>query len=123
MTKKNKKGKITGVTVTKTDTKGEKVKFTYRVVGKKKLKLTKITGTKSDISIPVSVKTSKKATYKIVSIGNKACQKNEAIKSLTIGKNIQTIGTKAFYGAKNLTKITMTAKNIKTIGKKSICQN
>ncbi len=122
VTKKNKKGKVTGVTVTKTDTKGKKVKFTYRVVGKKKLELTKITGTKSDITIPATVKTSKKTTYKVVSIRKKACQKNKAIKSLTIGKNIQTIGTKAFYGAKNLKKVTLTAKNIKSIGKKSFAK-
>ncbi len=37
---------------------------------------------------------------------------NTKVQKVVIGKNVKTIGKKAFYGCKNLTKITVETKNL-----------
>lgn len=72
---------------------------------------------KTTLTIPATVKIGKK-TYKVVAIKANALKNNKKIKNLVIGKNIKTIGKQAFYGCKNLKKITikttkLTAKSVR----------
>lgn len=60
----------------------------------------------STLSIPDTIKYSNKK-YKVTSIAKNACQKQSKLKKVTIGKNITTIGSKAFYKCKNLKNITI----------------
>ncbi|WP_050008226.1 leucine-rich repeat protein [Butyrivibrio sp. WCE2006] len=58
-------------------------------------------------------------TYKVTKIQPKAFKKYKKIKSLTIGDNVQEIGSEAFSGCTGLKKITIHANNLKSVGKKS----
>jgi hypothetical protein len=59
-------------------------------------------------------------TYKITSIAASAFKNNKKITSVTIGKNVEKIGAKAFYGCKNLKKVTVKSKVLKSVGKKAL---
>ncbi|MBE5923933.1 MAG: hypothetical protein E7271_05620 [Lachnospiraceae bacterium] len=54
---------------------------------------------------------------KITSVAKEAFSKNTKITKVTLGKNITTIGTKAFSGDKKLKTITIKSKDLKKIGK------
>ena len=77
------------------------------------------TGTKnkkaSKITVPATVKAGKQV-YKVTSIANNAFKNNKKLKTVVIGQNITTIGKKAFYGCKNLKKITVQSKVLKKVG-------
>lgn len=66
-------------------------------------------------TIPDTIKVNGKA-YKVTSIQKNAFKNNTSITSVTIGKNITKIGKNAFYGCKNLKKIKIKSKKIKSIG-------
>ena len=55
-------------------------------------------------------------TYKVTSIAKNAFSGCKKLKNITIGKNVETIGDKAFYKCTALTKITIPAK-VSKIGK------
>ncbi|WP_029321250.1 Ig-like domain-containing protein [Butyrivibrio sp. AE3004] len=57
--------------------------------------------------------------YKITGINNGLFKNDRKLKSITLGKNIRTIGDLAFYGCKNLKKITIYADSLEKIGKNS----
>lgn len=59
--------------------------------------------------------------YKVTAIANNACKNNVKLKKLTIGKNVKTIGKQAFYGCKNLKRITVKSKKLtsKNVGAKA----
>ncbi len=73
---------------------------------------------KTVLSIPATVKIKGK-TYKVTAISKNAYKNNKKLKQVTIGKNIRSIGAKAFYGCKSLKKITIKTKSLKTIGSKA----
>ena len=56
------------------------------------------------------------AKFKIVQIGEKALENRTTVTSVTIGKNVQTIGKQAFAGTKKLTSITIRSKKLKQVG-------
>ncbi len=58
-------------------------------------------------------------TYQVKSIASKAFANNKKLKTVTIGKNITTIGKSAFAGCKKLKKITIKSTKLKSgaIGK------
>ena len=56
-------------------------------------------------------------SYKVTRIGEKAFSGCKNIKTIRLNKNLATIGSKAFYGASQLTKIQMYGKKVKGIGK------
>ena len=56
----------------------------------------------------------------VETIGKKAFYKCTALKSVTIPANVTTIGDQAFYGDKKLSKITIKSKKLKKVGKKAI---
>ena len=68
--------------------------------------------------IPASV-TINGTSYKVTVIAANAFAKNTKLKSVVIGKNVKTIGKKAFYNCKSLKKITFKGKKVKKIGAKA----
>lgn len=69
------------------------------------------------ITIPASIKLDG-ITYKVTSISADACKNNKMLQSVSVGKNVLSIGRNAFYGCTNLKNVDM-GKNIKTIGDKA----
>ncbi|NBH15775.1 DUF4982 domain-containing protein, partial [Lachnospiraceae bacterium] len=71
------------------------------------VKLMKKTSKKITIPATVKVKVKGKSfTFKVTQINSKVFQNNKKLKEVVIGANITKIGTKSFYGCKNLGKIT-----------------
>lgn len=70
------------------------------------------------VSIPATIKACG-VTYKVTSIGKGACKGYKKLASVTIGKNVKSIGREAFYKCKKLKNITIKSKNLKAgkIGK------
>lgn len=54
--------------------------------------------------------------YKVTEVGRKAFCKNRKIRKITIGANVKNIGRRAFYGCKNLKRIVIKTKLLKTGG-------
>ena len=57
--------------------------------------------------------------YKVFSISDKAFRNNKTVTVVVIGKNVKTIGEKAFYGCTNLENIYVYSKQIESVGKKA----
>ncbi len=151
------KGNYTGTVTASFTIEGTSLKkgSTY-TVGKFKYKITKmatdgsgtVTLTKpkkttlTEATIPAKV-SMEGVSFKVTKIKAKAFQNNKKLKTVTIGKNVATIGNqafsgctkmtrmttkagltkigkKAFYNSKNLKTITIKSKKLKTIGKKAI---
>lgn len=68
--------------------------------------------------IPATVKIYD-STYKVISIGKSAFS-GSALKSVTIGSNVKTIGESAFLNSKNLSSITISSTQLTSIGKDAI---
>ena len=66
------------------------------------------------ITIPATVKSGNQV-YKVTAIADNAFKNNKKIKTVVVGKNVRTIGKKAFYGCKNLKKITVQSSIIKKV--------
>ncbi len=78
-----------------------------------------ITGTSkklTTLSVPSTVKYNG-MTFKVTAVGKKAFRNQKKLKSVTIGKNIKSIGASAFEGSKKLAKIKFSGTAIKSIGK------
>ena len=56
-------------------------------------------------------------TYKVTEIKDNAFKKFAKLKTVTLGKNIKTIGKNAFNGCKKLKTITFKGNSVKKIGK------
>ena len=131
-TKKAEADPVVTPTVEPTATPVEKVAVgTTATVSKLKYKVTKnsgstktatVTGVSNKklktLTIPATVKI-KGETFKVTVIGNNAFKSCTKATTVTIGKNVTKIGSKAFYGDKAIKKITVKSKNIKTIGAKA----
>ncbi len=74
---------------------------------------------KTSISVPGSVKIGK-YSYKVKSIADNAFKNKRNMKEISIGKNIVSIGKKAFMGDGNLRKITVKSKVLKSVGKNAL---
>lgn len=59
-------------------------------------------------------------TCKVTSVAAGACEKNQTLTSVIIGKNVRTIGKNAFYRCKKLKKITVESKILKKVKAKAI---
>lgn len=90
----------------------------YKVTDVKKKTVTysktKTTSVKAVVPDTITVNGTK---LKVTAVGASAFAGNKKIKTVTLGKNITKIGTKAFYKAKNLSQITVNGNTIKSIGK------
>lgn len=73
----------------------------------------------SSITIPNTVKINGK-TYKVTAVASKAFKSNKKVTSITIGKNVTTIGKEAFKDCKNLKKITIKTTKLKKVGSNSL---
>lgn len=74
---------------------------------------------KSSVVIPATVKKNG-YTFKVTQISSKAFYKNTKLKKVTIGKNITSIGTKAFQGCKSLKTIQVKSTSLKKVGKNAL---
>ena len=90
----------------------KKKTMTFRVSGDGTAALTKLSKKKASVVIPKTVQFKGK-TYKVTRIGAKVFCRNSKIKKVTIGANVKEIGTKAFYGAKNLKTVIIKTKKLK----------
>ena len=90
----------------------------YKVTDVKKKTVTysktKTTSKKAVVPDTITVNGTK---LKVTAVSASAFAGNKKIKTVTLGKNITKIGTKAFYKAKNLSQITVNGNTIKSIGK------
>ena len=57
--------------------------------------------------------------YPVTSISNNAFKNNKKLKNLVVGKNVTTIGSKAFQGCKNLTNVDLKASKVSKIQAKA----
>lgn len=71
------------------------------------------------VSIPAVIKVNG-IKIKVTAIAPKALFKYKALKSVTIGANIQSIGKQAFQGSRKLNKITIKSTVLKAIGAKAL---
>lgn len=72
----------------------------------------------TSVSIPGTV-TVDGVKYKVTSIADAAFRDNISLKSVTIGANVTTIGTKTFCKCKNLSKVKINSKKLSSIGNKA----
>lgn len=72
----------------------------------------------ASVNVPATVTLKNGCKYEVVSIADKVCTGNTKLKNVTIGKNIESIGSKAFFGCKNLKNITIKSEKLtlKSVG-------
>ena len=91
----------------------------YQVTGVGKTKTVsfkRLTDKKTkSFKIPSTVKI-KGEKYKVTKIASGAFQNRTKLTQVTVGNDVTGIGSKAFYGCKNLKKIIITSKKLKTVG-------
>ncbi len=81
----------------------------------KTVTLTKKVSKKKTVTVPASVKING-ASYKVTAIGANVWKNDKTLQSVVIGKNVKKIGAKAFFGAKNLKKVTIKTKSLTSVG-------
>lgn len=101
------------------------------VVGNAKYKVISVTKTNGVVAylgssekkttkmiVPDTVKI-KSVTCKVEAVSSNAFRNAQKLSSIVIGRNVKTIGTKAFYGCKNLKKITIKSRILEKVGSKA----
>ena len=76
-------------------------------------------GLKGTLKIGDTVKIGGKS-FKITAVGDKAFKGYTKLMMVTIGKNVTTIGKEAFYYCKKIKTITISSKQLKTVGKDAV---
>ena len=71
---------------------------------------------KETVKIPATFKY-KGIRFQVTSVKDKALSGNKKVKRLVIGKNVKTIGKRAFYGCRNLKTVVFSGKQVKKIQK------
>lgn len=91
--------------------------FKYKISSKsaKTVTLTKKVKGKKTVTVPAVVKING-TSYKVTAIGANVWKNDKALRRVVVGKNIKKIGAKAFYGAKNLKKVTIQTKKLASVG-------
>ncbi|MCD8019748.1 MAG: leucine-rich repeat protein [Clostridiales bacterium] len=92
--------------------------LTYKVSGSGKTIITKANTKAKSVTIPSTIKINSK-TYKVISIADNAFSGNNTLTKVIIGKNVTSIGTKAFANCKKLKTVTFKTSKLKTIGKQA----
>lgn len=74
----------------------------------------------TSVKIPATVTIDGK-TYKVTAVAANAFKGNKKLKTVTIGKNVKSIGKNCFYGCKNLKKIVVktTSLSKKSVGSRA----
>ena len=57
--------------------------------------------------------------YKVTAVGVKLFMNDSFVKKIVVGKNVKSIGKKAFFGAWNLKNIVIQTKQLKSVGAKA----
>ena len=70
----------------------------------------------TSVTVPATVKIDSK-TVKVTYLAADSFKNNKKLKAVVIGKNVKKIGPGAFRGCKNLSNITVYAKNLKSVSK------
>lgn len=104
------------VTPVKNNKKSDAASYKVTDVKKKTVTYSKTKTTSQKAVVPDTI-TVNGTKLKVTAVGASAFAGNKKIKTVTLGKNITKIGTKAFYKAKNLSQITVNGNTIKSIGK------
>ena len=105
-----------GLNQTFTENSGLTYKVTAYSANDKSVTVTGASKQLTSIVIPDTI-VYRKETFKVTAIGDSAFANQASLTSVTIGKNVTTIGAKAFFNAKKLKKITFQGAAVKTIGK------
>ena len=74
--------------------------------------------TATTVTIPTSIGVSGKK-YKVTAISKAAFKGMTSLKSVVIGKNVETIGKQAFYGCSKLKTISIKTKKLKSVDSKA----
>lgn len=90
----------------------------YEVINNDTVAVVEFDSPKAKLTIPATI-VLEEHTYKVTTIKDKAFQKDEDIKNLTIGENVTSIGKSAFFKCSSLKKITIKSSAITSIGKKA----
>ena len=113
-------GNTNGVTGKKPLAKGKTFTYsfgTFKVTSKSTknptVTLTRVNSSPKSLKIPDKVYDSNRVAYKVTAIGPNACKNKSNLKTLTVGKNVTSIGKNAFYGCGKLGKINFQSTNIK----------
>lgn len=109
--------KNAALSMTKTFTsKNVKYKITKCTTSTKQLTVTGTSKKLTSLTIPATVKYNG-MTFKVAAVNKNAFKNQKQLKSVTIGKNVTSIGANAFGGDSKLAKIKFSGTAIKTIGK------
>ncbi len=90
--------------------------YSYRIKNDKEVSL--LAASKKSITVPGTVNYKKKK-YKVTAIEDGAIRNNKKVQKVVIGKNVKTIGSKAFYNCKKLKSIKIQSKKLSKIGYKA----
>lgn len=74
----------------------------------------------TSFTVPATIKDKNGFSFKVTAIAKNAFSKNNKLKSITVGKNIKSIGANAFSGCKNLKTITVKTTVLKSVGKNAL---
>lgn len=88
------------------------------VNGKGEVMVTSYKGKATAVTIPDKISIGG-VSYKVTAIGDSFLRANAKVKQVTIGKQVTTIGSYAFYNCKKLKTVTIQSKAIKSMGKKA----
>ena len=91
--------------------------YKYKVssTSAKSVTLTKKVTKKKAVTVPATIKING-TSYKVTAIGANVWKNDKTLQSVVIGTNVKKIGAKAFYGAKNLKKVTIKTKKLASVG-------
>lgn len=95
----------------------EKKSLVYKITSSSAVQLTKVRTSKKSVVIPDAITVSGKK-YTVTTIANNACS-GKKITKVTIGKNIQKIGRKAFANCKKLKTVIFKTVKLKSVGKQA----
>ena len=93
--------------------------FNYRITGTDTVEVKNMTAKgkrKKAVKIFKTIKVNGR-TLKVTGIAANALKGNKKMTSVTIGSNVKTIGSGAFMNCRKLTRVTVTAKGLTSIGK------
>ena len=87
----------------------------YNIKGSSATVIGPASKTVTSVSIPASIKVNDQ-TFKVTAISKAAFKGMAALKSVTIGKNVKSVGKHAFYGCSKLKTITIKTKKLSSVG-------
>ena len=93
--------------------------FNYRITGTDTVEVKNMTAKgkrKKAVKISKTIKVNGR-TLKVTGVAANAFKGNKKMTSVTIGSNVKKIGSGAFMNCRNLTRVTVTAKGLTSIGK------